>query len=120
MKTSPRSLFGLVLLLLLVTGLSSWWSGRAQQRLGAQVAALAAAGDIRMLSSEACGVCLTARAWFKQHQVAFQECLIERDAACRAEFEARQAPGTPVLLVRGQAQLGFSPQRVLASLQPRG
>ena len=118
MKTSPRSLLGLLLLVLAVGGLQQWWAGRAQQRLGEQLAALAQVGDIRMLSSESCGVCTLARAWFTEHRVAFQECWIERDAACRAEFEARQSPGTPVLLVRGQGQLGFSPQRVLAGLQP--
>jgi hypothetical protein len=48
--------------------------------------------------------------------VAFDECFIETDAACAARFEALRAPGTPVLLVRGQLQTGFDAQRVLGAL----
>ena len=56
------------------------------------------------------------RHWFAKHQVAYSECLIERDAACRAAFDALGARGTPVLVVRGQPQLGFSPQRLRSAL----
>jgi hypothetical protein len=35
------------------------------------------------------------------------------------QFEALRAAGTPVLLVRGQPQLGFNPQRLLQTLQQR-
>ncbi|MCU0966750.1 MAG: hypothetical protein MUF08_17270 [Burkholderiaceae bacterium] len=52
----------------------------------------------------------------RQHEVAFDECFIETDAACAARFEALRAPGTPVLLVRGQLQTGFDAQRVLGAL----
>jgi hypothetical protein len=39
------------------------------------------------------------------------------------EFEMLQAPGTPVIIVRGQPQLGFSPAhiaRALGAVQPGG
>jgi hypothetical protein len=52
----------------------------------------------------------------QQHDVAFSECFIEKDLACAARFEALRAPGTPMLLVRGQAQTGFDAQRVLDAL----
>lgn len=120
MAASRRSLFGLALLVLAITALSSWWAGRSEQALGARVASLAAPGDIRMLSSETCAICTVARRWFTEHRVAYSECLIERDTACRAEFDALGARGTPVLVVRGQPQLGFSPERLSAALQPRG
>ena len=68
MKTSPRSLLGLLLPVLAVGGLQQWWAARAQQRLGEQVARLAKVGDIRMLPSDSCGVCAVARAWFTEHQ----------------------------------------------------
>jgi len=58
-----------------------------------------------------------ARLWFTEQKVPFSECFIERDAACAAEFAANRAPGTPLLLVRGQPQLGFSPDRVKERLQ---
>ena len=46
----------------------------------------------------------------------FTECLIERDAACATNYRALLAPGTPVLLVRGERLVGFDPQAVAAAL----
>ena len=99
---------------------SQWWTGHQKAELGQQVAGLVAAGDIHMLSSDTCSICVVARAWMKDNQVPFTECSIERDVACRQTFDATRAPGTPVLLVRGQPQVGFSPQRVLERLQRPG
>lgn len=118
---APANLRTLLQLGAIVLGVSlahGWWQGRQAQSVGQTIAALAAPGDIRMISSETCGPCLAARLWLQRHEVAFSECLIERDAACRAEFEAWRAPGTPVMVVRGQAQLGFQPERLAAALQP--
>lgn len=50
-------------------------------------------------------------------RVSFSECFIEQDADCAARYRALMAPGTPVLLVRGQAQIGFDPKQVLHRLQ---
>jgi glutaredoxin len=112
-----RSLWGLLVLVLLVVGASRWWAQRHQLSVAEQVAAQAGAGDIHMLSSDHCVQCDLARRWMLEHGVAFSECSIERDARCRQLFEATRAPGTPVVLVRGQAQLGFSAPRVLQRLQ---
>jgi glutaredoxin len=114
---SKRSLLGLLALILAVGFASQWWAQRHTRSIGEQVAALAQPGDVRMLSSEFCPSCMVARRWFTEQKVAFDECYIERDPACMAEFQARQAPGTPVIIVRGQPQLGFLPERVLAALQ---
>lgn len=116
MTTSRRSIFGLVLLLLGVSATTQWWAGHSQASLGDKMAALAQPGDIRMLSSTTCAYCAAARRWMQQHGVAFSECFIETDTACAAQFEASRAPGTPVLLVRGQPQVGFDAQRVLDAL----
>jgi glutaredoxin len=70
-----------------------------------------------MFSSATCGVCVQARLWFTQHGVRFEECLIESDMACRARFEASRSPGTPLIVVRGRPQVGFSAQRVHDALQ---
>jgi arsenate reductase-like glutaredoxin family protein len=70
-----------------------------------------------MLASDTCAPCLVARNWLAQHAVPFSECSIERDAQCRALFDAAGARGTPLILVRGQMQLGFSAERVLLGLQ---
>jgi glutaredoxin len=114
-----RSLFGLAALVLVglaaVQGIGAW----SRERLGVQVAAVARPGDIQMIGSETCVYCTKARAWFEQNKVPFNECLIERDPACAAAYEAMRAPGTPVMLVRGQRLLGFSAQAIADALTPR-
>jgi glutaredoxin len=117
-KASRSELLGLIALVLVVSTTSSWWVRRSQADLGAQVAGLAQAGDIQMYSSVTCGVCIEARQWFVQHRIPFKECLIEKDAACRATFEQSRAPGTPLIVVRGQQQEGFNAVRVLDGLKP--
>jgi glutaredoxin len=112
-----RSPFGLMLLLALAWGAGSLWQSWQADRLGSEVARLAQAGDIRMISSETCVYCDKARAWFTAHRVPFAECFVERDTACADAYRALQAPGTPLLLVRGQRQLGFSPQRIAQALR---
>jgi len=124
MKPTPRAkppasrlaLLGVpVLVLLFSTAWAAWLAWR-EPALGAEVARLAGPGDVRMLSSRTCVFCDSARHWLTTHQVAFEECMVETDASCAAQFNALMAPGTPVMLVRGQAQVGFSPQRVREAL----
>jgi hypothetical protein len=117
MKPSLRSLLGLGALVLVLSAASLWWAARHEAALGAQVAALSRPGDIRMLASETCSVCTVARRWFSANHVSVTECVIERDAACRAAFEATAAPGTPVFLLRGQVEVGFNPTRLRDRLQ---
>ena len=93
-------------------GLQAW----SRARLGPQVAAAAKPGDIFMIASLTCVYCAAARAWFEANRVPFTECLIERDARCAAHYNALMAPGTPVLLVRGQRLLGFNAQAVADAL----
>jgi glutaredoxin len=108
-------------LAVLVVGLVAWGLGRAVQtqvRTG-QADALrevARPGDIRMLSSVSCIFCTKARQYMTEHRIPFEECLIERDAVCLADYKRLGASGTPTLLVRGQRQLGFDPLRVTAAL----
>jgi glutaredoxin len=118
-RTSRRALWGLVALILIVMGAQEVWKSHTAGQVGQRMAALAQPGDIRMLSATTCPSCLVARRWLEQHGVAYEECFIDTDAVCRAEFDARQAVGTPVIVVRGQPQLGFSPDLVLAALQRR-
>jgi hypothetical protein len=115
-RPQARSLLGLAVLVLAALAAQSWWARHLRASVGAEVAALARPGDIHMLSSDSCGVCDQARRWFITHHVPYTECSIERDSACRAAFDARLAPGTPVLLVRERALLGFSPERLRAAL----
>lgn len=116
MKTPRRSVFSLVLLVLCVSAATQWWHGAREAKLGAALAARVAPGDIRLLSSDTCEACHFARHWLNEHGVAFSECSIERDAQCAEALRKANAPGTPVLVVRGKPQLGFDPRRVLEAL----
>jgi glutaredoxin len=113
-----RSLIGLVVLIGAVALTTQWLGDRAQDRVGEEVADLAQAGDIRMLSSLTCPYCTQARLWFERYGVPFEECFIERDPACESALDALPVRGTPTLIVRGQVQTGFDAQRVLKALQP--
>ena len=114
-----RSGLGLVLLVLLASGASEGWREHQAVALGQQLAQASRPGDIEMLSSLTCVFCARARRWMSVHQVPFTECFIERDTDCAQRYQALGARGTPTLLVRGQAQLGFSADQVLAGLRAR-
>ncbi|MDC8786251.1 glutaredoxin family protein [Roseateles koreensis] len=120
MKRKPKAdLWALALILALVLVASqgaAWFSSRTQAE---QMRRWAAPGDIAMLSSTTCIYCEKARAWMTRAGVPFHECFIEQDAACRAEFEARGARGTPTLIVRGQTLVGFDRPRVIEILSLR-
>ncbi|HWH81499.1 MAG TPA: hypothetical protein VNU71_04610, partial [Burkholderiaceae bacterium] len=60
--------------------------------------------------------CAAARAWFDAHRVPFTECQIELDAACAEQYRALLAPGTPVMIVRGQRLLGFDARAIAQAL----
>ena len=116
MKVSRGSWLGLVVLVLGVSAANRWWVARHDDRMGQAIAALAQPGDIRMISSESCAICLEAKNWLRRNEVAFSECLIERDPVCRADHDALGAAGTPVLVVRGKPQLGFNAERLRVAL----
>jgi hypothetical protein len=117
MSLDRRSAWTLAAVIGLAVAASQGWTSYQQRTLGQRLAALAAPGDIQMLSSVTCGICTRARVWFHQHEVPFSECFIERDASCAARFQATLAPGTPVMLVQGQVQVGFDPQRLLSAVK---
>lgn len=117
MKNSRAALVGLVLAVLAAGAFTQWWHARDEQGTAVRLAALAQPGDIRMLSSLTCPYCEAARRWMDKNGVRYEECFIERDAACAAAYQATLARGTPTLLVRGQVQLGFQAQRVLRAIE---
>ncbi len=109
------------LLAVLVVGLVAWGLGRVVQTQvqsghAEALRQVARPGDIRMISSVTCIFCTKARQYMTEHRIPFEECLIERDAACLADYKRLGASGTPTLLIRGQRQLGFDPQRVTSAL----
>ena len=111
-----REMAGIGLFLLASTTAMEFWQARRDAQWAPTLARAAQPGDIRMLSSQTCVYCTRARDWLRDAGVPVQECFIERDAACAAEYRALGAGGTPLVVVRGEPQLGFSPQRVAERL----
>ena len=107
-RTSARSLWGLAVLVLVVSGAADWWREHQAQSVGRELAQLARPGDIAMISSTHCVFCTRARQFMKVQQVPFTECFIETDADCAQRYQALGGRGTPTMVVRGQPQLGFS------------
>ncbi|MBP8271736.1 glutaredoxin family protein [Sphaerotilus montanus] len=104
-----------------LVGVLAWGVGRVVQTQvrdgqAETLRTVARPGDIRMLSSVSCIFCTKARQYLTEHRIPFEECLIERDPVCLADYKRLGASGTPTLLVRGQRQLGFDPLRVTAAL----
>lgn len=103
----------LVLLIGLIYGFTRWWDLRQSEKAVAQsLAVYSQPGEILMISSETCTHCVSARHWLHTRDVAFTECVIEQDTQCAARYQALHAPGTPVLVVRDQVLLGFSPEAI--------
>ncbi len=110
MKWPPISL----LLVVAMAWLGSQaWRGHVADKDGAVLVQRVKPGDIRMVSSETCPYCLAARRWMTQEGIPFQECFIERDSQCLADYQALGAVGTPTLVVRGQRVIGFDRARIL-------
>ncbi len=112
-----RPLVSLLVLVGVVWGGQRLLQGLNHHRQGESMRQLARDGDIRLISSETCRYCVLARQWLTNQRVPFSECLIERDAQCRREYERTGAQGTPTVLVKHQVQLGFAPAQVLEALQ---
>jgi glutaredoxin len=100
-----------------ITALASWaWRSHVAAEDGELLAQRAKPGDIRMISSETCGWCTAARRWMTEQSVPFEECFVERDAQCLADYQALGGQGTPTLVVRGRTVLGFDRARVIEIL----
>jgi glutaredoxin len=109
-----------LLVVIAVAALASWaWRAHVRGADGERLAVLVQAGDIRMISSERCGWCTAARRWMTGEGIPFQECFLERDAQCRADYVARGGRGTPTLVVRGQTVIGFDRARILQILDDK-
>jgi glutaredoxin len=115
-SSSRRGLWSLVLVVLAAGALAEGARAWIQQQRAEALRAVARPGDLRMISSESCVFCAQARAWMTRERLPFEECFVERDARCAADYDRLGRPGTPTLLVRGHAQLGFDPERITAAL----
>lgn len=112
-----RDWLGLGAVVITVMLAATWWQDRQAAVIGPAVATLARPGDIHMISSVTCVYCTRAREWLTQHRVPHTECFIERQEACLQQYRALMTPGTPLILVRGRVQRGFSPPALREALE---
>lgn len=111
------SLKGLILVVMLVLGVTqglAWW--RDTQTV-AQIKAHLPGQTITMYSTASCYYCGKARAWFRQHDIPWDECDVEQDSGCRATFDAHGALGTPLMRVGSRWHLGFEPTWLAEALK---
>jgi len=113
---SRRSVLLLIGLILAVSAGTQWWQWQQDKNFGLRLASLVKPGDIMLLTSDTCTYCAQARAYLKAFDVPFSECSIERDSQCAERYRALKSPGTPVVLVKGDAQVGFMPTKVMERL----
>ncbi len=106
-RKPSRDLIVLAVLLAVAWGGMQLLRAHADAKDGAQLRALARPGDVLMLGSVTCTFCAQARAWLEEEKVSYRECLIERDADCLREYQARGGFGTPTFVVRGHTVVGF-------------
>lgn len=76
-------------------------------------------GQVVMYSAEWCGVCKTARRYFRQQGIAFREYNIETTRKGRRDFARLNGRGVPVILVGGKRMDGFSAGRFQAIYEGR-
>ena len=65
--------------------------------------------NIVMYSAAWCGVCKTARAYFKKNKVKFSEYDVETSAKGRSYYAKVRRKSVPIFLIDGSVKRGFSP-----------
>jgi glutaredoxin len=105
--------------MLMVWGSSQGWTWWQDRHLADQMRPLARPDSITLFTSVTCYYCEQAHDWLNAHQISWRDCPIESDAGCMADYTEQGAPGTPLVRVNGQWQLGFAPAQVLKALQAR-
>ncbi len=77
--------------------------------------------EVVMYSTNWCGYCKKARAFFKREGIAFKEYDIEKSASARRAYDRLGGRGVPVILVGKLRMNGFSEsgfRRLMADAQP--
>ena len=72
--------------------------------------------DIIMYATESCPYCRKARDYFTAHHVSWREIDIDGSAQAKAEWEARNGKGTPLIFIDGQRIDGFVQSKLDSAL----
>ncbi len=119
--TKRRSWLTLLVVVGLAAAATTFWQRHRSSTDLQVVARLAGPGDLFLYSATWCGWCTRAKAQLDAQGVRYGVCEIDLDAACKARFDTLAArlgrSGTPIVLVRGEPQLGFDAAQVRARLE---
>ncbi len=117
--TSPDSgsWKSLVVILAVVLGGSSLWTWWQEEGAARTLLAKANPSSLTLYTTNDCPYCDKARAWLDGHGITWRECNVDRDAACKRAYEARGAPGVPLVHANEQWHLGFDPVWVSNALK---
>lgn len=115
--SSKHSWLALVVILATVVGGSEAWSWWRDHRAAEMVRVHSQTGAVVMFTTDTCPFCDKARRWLNSQGARWQECNIDQSAHCAQVFQARGAPGVPLMNVNGQWRLGFDPVWVGEALQ---
>lgn len=79
----------------------------------------ATAPHIVMYTTQSCGYCAKARAWFKDKGLDWDERDIETSASANNQFKTLGGQGTPLIVIDGKAIHGFHVKAIEAALAQR-
>ena len=72
--------------------------------------------QIVMYTTQTCGYCVKARAWFQERKLQWDERDIEASADAMAQWKSYGGMGTPLILINGKRFDGFSPAALESEL----
>ncbi|HAH07859.1 MAG TPA: hypothetical protein DCM05_15270 [Elusimicrobia bacterium] len=75
---------------------------------------------VTILSAQWCGVCTRAKAYMKDHKIAFEEWDIDKSEYARSKMNELGAKGVPVILVGKQKMVGFSAETLEEMIKNAG
>ncbi len=91
------------------------WS-RFQGPSGPAPVVSADGAKVVMYSTDWCGYCRKAKAFFRERGVAYVDFDIEKDEQARREFERLEGRGVPLIVIGGEVIRGYDEQAILAAL----
>jgi glutaredoxin len=105
-RTSWKSL---VVILAVVLGSSSLWAWWQEEGAARTLLVNSHRGSLTLYTTSDCPYCAKARAWLDGHGITWRECNVDLNATCKQAYEARGAPGVPLVNANDQWHLGFDP-----------
>jgi glutaredoxin-like YruB-family protein len=91
------------------------WS-RFQGTSGPAPGVSADGAKVVIYSTDWCGYCRKAKAFFREQGIAYVDYDIEKDAEARREFERLEGRGVPLIVIGNEVIRGYDEQAILPAL----